>query len=149
LKRLFDLIKPQKAFFGEKDYQQLAVVKRLVEITGQPTEVIGFETYREPNGLAKSSRNKLLSKNEKQKAGIIFKRLNLAKLDFGTKPISEIKKLVKSAFNSSKIFKLEYFEIASEDNLMPTEIIDKEKKYRAFIAVYCNGVRLIDNIALN
>ena len=149
LKRLFNLVKPHKAYFGEKDYQQLAVVKKLVEITEQQVEVIGCETYRETNGLAKSSRNKLLSPEEKNQADILITCLKLAKSNFNTKPISEIKKMVKSAFNSSEFFTLEYFEIASDGDLVPTETLEGNKKYRAFIAAYCNGVRLIDNIALN
>lgn len=149
LQRLFDLIKPNRAYFGEKDYQQLAVVRRLVKLTGQPVEIIGCETYRETNGLAKSSRNKLLTEKEKIKAGIIYEQLLLAKKLFGSKPISEIKKMVKQAFKSLKFFKLEYIEIASVEDLVPAETIEPDKNYRAFIAVYCNEVRLIDNMALN
>ncbi len=149
LKRLFELVKPQKAYFGEKDFQQLAVVKKLVTITGQDVDIVGCETYREANGLAKSSRNKLLSEKEKLQASIIYKCLNLTRKNFGIKPISEIKKIVKATFESSKLFKLEYFEIAADDDLVPTNDIDADKTYRAFIAAYCNGVRLIDNMALN
>lgn len=149
LKRLFDIVKPQKAYFGNKDYQQLAVVKRLVKLTGQHIEIVGCETFREPNGLAKSSRNKLLSNNEQEQAKIIFESLNLAKSNFRSKSIPEIKKIVNSKFNSSKIFNLEYFEIAVEDDLIPTETITEKNNYRAFIAAYCSGVRLIDNMALN
>lgn len=149
LHRFFELIKPNKAYFGEKDYQQLAVVKRLVKLTGQPVDIIGCETYREHNGLAKSSRNKLLTEEEKLKAGIIYGQLLLAKKFFGSKPIPEIKKMVKQAFKSSKNFKLEYIEVASEADLVPTETIEPDQNYRAFIAVYCNKVRLVDNMALN
>lgn len=149
LKRLFDLIKPQKAYFGNKDYQQLAVVKQLVKLTGQNLEIIGCETFREPNGLAKSSRNKLLSENEKEQAGIIYESLSLAKSYFKSKSISKIKKIVNSKFKSAENFKLEYFEIAAEDDLIPAQTTKENKKYRAFIAAYCSGVRLIDNKALN
>lgn len=149
LQRLFDLVKPQKAYFGEKDYQQLAVVRKLVNLTGQSVEIIGSETYRENNGLAKSSRNKLLTDQERQKAGIIFEQLNVVKKYFALKPVEEIKNMVTQAFKSSKIFKLEYVEIAAVDDLIPTEQIKPNTKYRAFISVYCHDVRLIDNIALN
>ena len=149
LNRLFELLKPDKAYFGEKDYQQLAVVRKLVQLTKKNIDIIGCQTYREPNGLAKSSRNKLLDKNDKQRAALIYECLKLAKSNFETQPVSEIKKMVKSAFLSSENLKLEYFEIASIDDLIPTEEIQPNKKYRAFIAAYCSGVRLIDNIALN
>jgi pantoate--beta-alanine ligase len=149
LKKLFELVKPHRAYFGEKDYQQLAIVKKLVQITNQPVDIIGCETYREPNGLAKSSRNKLLSNDEKSEASIIFKCLNLAKTHFKENSISEIKKKVKSIFNHKENFKLEYFEIADEEDLIPTQDFIETKKYRAFIAAYCNEVRLIDNMPLN
>ena len=149
LKRLFKLVKPTKAYFGKKDFQQLAVVKKLVEISNLDVEVIGCETYREPNGLAKSSRNKLLSEEEKHRAKLIYKCLNYTKDNFPDKHPLELKKKVKLIFKSSENFKLEYFEIAGEHDLIPTSIIEKNKNYRAFIAVYCSGVRLIDNIALN
>jgi pantoate--beta-alanine ligase len=149
LKRLFNLINPDYAYFGEKDYQQLAVVKKLVEITGQNVKIIGCETYREPNGLAKSSRNKLLTEEEKKHAGIIFECLNLVKHQIKTKSILEIKKLVKDTFKTYKNFKLEYCEVASEKDLKPTQHIKPNQTYRAFIAAYCNEVRLIDNMSLN
>jgi pantoate--beta-alanine ligase len=149
LQRLFNLIKPQKAYFGEKDYQQLAVVRKLVSLTGQPVEIVGSETYRENNGLAKSSRNKLLTAEDKQKAGIIYEQLKIAKEYFTSKPIVEIKKVVEKNFESLENFKLEYVEVAAVNDLIPTEKIRPDVKYRVFISVYCNDVRLIDNIALN
>jgi pantoate--beta-alanine ligase len=149
LQRLFELIKPQKAYFGEKDYQQLAVVKKLVSLTGQPVEIIGSETYRENNGLAKSSRNKLLTDEYKQKAGIIYEQLKMFKQNFTSKPVVELKKMVEQTFETLENFKLEYIEVAAVDDLIPTEDIKPNKTYRVFISVYCNDVRLIDNIALN
>ena len=149
LKRLFQLVKPNKAYFGKKDYQQFAIVKKLVDIEYLNIEVIGCETYRESNGLAKSSRNKLLSKDEKQQAEILYTCLKWAKDNFLKVEPLEMKKKVKSIFTSKENFKLEYFEIASENDLEPVVRLKKGKRYRAFIAAYCSGVRLIDNIALN
>lgn len=149
LKRLFDIIKPHQAYFGEKDFQQLAVIKKLVEITEQPVKIIGCQTYRAANGLAKSSRNNLLSEQDKLEAGIIFDNLVFLKNNIYSKTIPEIKKIVKTSFKNAKNFTLEYCEVAAENDLIPTEQIDKDKKYRAFIAAYCNEVRLIDNMALN
>lgn len=149
LKRLFQLVKPNIAYFGKKDYQQLAIVKKLVEIENLNIEVVGCETYRESNGLAKSSRNKLLNKDEKHQAEILYNSLKSAKEKFPNQSPIELKKMVKSMFNSTENFKLEYFEIANENDLIPVEKVNKDKCYRAFIAAYCSGVRLIDNIALN
>ena len=149
LKRLFELVEPQKAYFGEKDYQQLAIVRKLTEMIDTKVEIIGCNTYREPYGLAKSSRNKLLNDDEKNKAVIIYQSLKLARTYFEKLSIPEIKKMVKSSFKTLENVKLEYFEIAAEDDLVPVENIQKDKKYRAFIAAYYNEVRLIDNIVLN
>lgn len=149
LKRLFDMIKPEQAFFGEKDFQQLAVIRKLVEITEQHVKIVGCKTYREQNGLAKSSRNKLLSNQEKFEAGIIFESLSLFKNSIHKNTIPEIKKIVKTTFRDYKNFNLEYCEVAAENDLIPIEKINKNKKYRVFIAAYCNEVRLIDNMALN
>ncbi len=149
LKRLFKLINPDKAFFGEKDFQQLAVVRKLIKITGQNVSIIGCETYRENNGLAKSSRNKLLSEEEKEQAGIIFENLYYIKNNFENKPIPLLLEEVKRNFEKSQHFELEYCEVAEEKTLIPTDKIKSKKKYRAFIAAYCNKVRLIDNMSLN
>ncbi|TKS57578.1 pantoate--beta-alanine ligase [Mesohalobacter halotolerans] len=149
LKRLFQLVKPNKAYFGKKDYQQFAIVKKLVDIENFSIEVIGCETYRESNGLAKSSRNKLLSKDQMQEAEILYSCLKWAKENFHKQAPTEMKKKVKSIFTSKENFKLEYFEIADENDLVPVVKLIKGKRYRAFIAAYCSGVRLIDNIALN
>lgn len=149
LSRLFDLVEPQKAYFGEKDFQQLAIVKKLVHLTGQNVDIIGCKTFREPNGLAKSSRNKLLLEHEKDDAKIIYECLKYAKQNFNYHNIEQLKKKVKSVFKSANNLKLEYFEIADEDDLTPTTSAKKDKKYRAFIAAFCDRVRLIDNIALN
>ena len=149
LKRLFSIIQPDKAFFGEKDYQQFCIVKKLVKITGQPVQIIGCPIHREANGLARSSRNKQLSKKEKEEAGLIFETLTKVQEKFGTESASSIKEWVQKRFETSSVLELEYFEIADAISLEPFEEKNNNKKYRAFIAVYANNVRLIDNIALN
>lgn len=149
VKRLFDLIKPNKAYFGKKDFQQLAVIKKLIEITGQNVRIIGCETYRENNGLAKSSRNKLLTDDEKKEAGIIFDNLKYIKNNFSKDSINNIVEKVKENFKKHDKFQLEYCQVADEETLTPTKQIESGKKYRAFIATYCNDVRLIDNMSLN
>ncbi len=149
VKRLFEMVEPDKAFFGEKDYQQLQIIKKLVEKQGLNVEVIGCPIYREKNGLARSSRNERLSAGERQKAAFIYEILQKVKEDFGTKSAKEITTWVSNHFESQPGLLLEYFEIANADNLLSVQEEDMTKKYRAFIAAYSGDIRLIDNIALN
>lgn len=149
LKRLFTIIKPHKAFFGEKDFQQLQLVKRLVEITQQPVEVIGCPTMRKENGLAESSRNYRLTTAELNDAGLIYQSLLTAKQMLETESISSIKKAVITLFEDQDTLTLEYFEIVPVSTLVPAEVKEKNKTYRAFIGAYIRDVRLIDNLALN
>lgn len=149
VKRLFDVVQPHYAFFGEKDFQQLRVIQKLVEITKQPVQVKGCPTQREVSGLAKSSRNERLTNEQKEKAAIIFEALQRAKTNFELMEIPEIKNEIKKIFESHPAFVLEYFEIADVKHLVPTEIKKPNTQYRAFIAAFVNEVRLIDNLALN
>ena len=144
IKHLFDIVKPHKAFFGEKDYQQLRLIQQLVKKTGQPVDVIGCATSRKPSGLARSSRNKRLNDDQLQQARIIPQALALAKSHFKQKSIDEIKKDVNNLFADSSV-ELEYFEIAPISNLVPVEKPVEGERHRAFIAAFVNGVRLIDN----
>ena len=144
IKHLFDIVKPHKAFFGEKDYQQLRLIQQLVKKTGQPVDVIGCATSRKPSGLARSSRNKRLNDDQLQKARIIPEALALAKSHFNQKPIDKIKEDVNNLFADSSV-ELEYFEIAPTSNLVPVEKAVEGERHRAFIAAFVNGVRLIDN----
>ena len=146
--KLFEIVNPTNAYFGEKDFQQLAIVKKLVKKNKIPVYVIGCKIHREPNGLAMSSRNERLSADERSQAAIIYKTLEKAKKLFNTKTASEVKKWVTDTFQKQKIFTLEYFEIADEETLITCRIKSKTKNYRAFIAVYVNNIRLIDNISL-
>ncbi|MFO7702672.1 pantoate--beta-alanine ligase [Psychroflexus maritimus] len=149
IKHLFEIVQPHKAFFGEKDYQQLRLIKKLVQITKQPVEVIGSPTYRETSGLAKSSRNKRLNKKQLETATLIYQALTFAKDNFNQLSIAEIKHQVIQLFEQEHQLELEYFEIASTHDLVPTETKKAEVTYRAFIAAVINEVRLIDNMALN
>ena len=149
VKRLFEIVKPTHAYFGEKDFQQLQIVKKLVEKEKLPVTIVGCPIFREASGLAMSSRNERLSQNEKEKATIIFKILNEAKILFGTKSAKEVSDFVAKSFQKHPSFELEYFEIADEATLMTCFRKNKNKKYRAFIAVFLNIIRLIDTISLN
>lgn len=141
-------IKPNKAYFGEKDYQQLQIVKKLVKNKQIPVEIIGCPIVREKNGLAMSSRNERLSNEVRQKAFLIFETLNTAKEKFGTKSALEVTNWVKNQFDARDHFRLEYFQIADIETLKPIKRKIKSKQYRAFIAVFADDIRLIDNIAL-
>ena len=149
VKRLFEIVQPTHAYFGEKDFQQLQIVKKLVSKYKIPVNVIGCPIFREPNGLAMSSRNERLSKTEREKAELIFETLNHAKQLFGTKSAKEVSQWVTNAFAKQQLFELEYFQIADEETLLPCVRKTKSKKYRAFIAVFVNNIRLIDTISLN
>ncbi|WP_394335851.1 pantoate--beta-alanine ligase [Flavobacterium croceum] len=148
VKKLFEIVQPNHAYFGEKDFQQLQIVKKLVQKQNLPVNIVACPIYREANGLAMSSRNQRLSEEEKNKAGIIYKTLMQAKKMFGTKSAQEVSKWVTNQLKKQNTFELEYFEIASEDNLKTCKRKSKNKNYRAFIAVFVNKIRLIDTISL-
>ena len=149
VEKLFSIVKPNKAYFGEKDFQQLLIIKKLIEITNMPIEIIGCPIVREPHGLAMSSRNERLPKDLRVKASFIYETLLAAKEIFGMKSATNAMNWVKNKFDKQAEFDLEYINITDQDTLNPVKRKQKNTKYRAFIAVYVNGVRLIDNIALN
>ncbi|AEM70119.1 Pantothenate synthetase [Allomuricauda ruestringensis DSM 13258] len=146
---LLRTVAPDSAYFGEKDFQQLQIIRKMAEIKNLPYTIIGCPIEREPNGLAMSSRNERLSKKPREQAGFIHDTLQAAKAKFGTKSAAYITDWVKSEFEQHPLFDLEYFEIADENTLTPAFKIQDNQKYRAFIAVYADGVRLIDNLRLN
>ncbi len=149
VKRFFEIIKPHNAYFGEKDFQQLAIIKKLVEIHKLTVNIVGCEIHRETNGLAMSSRNTRLKTAHKNTAPFIYKTLKTAKEKFGTKSVTNITEWVEKQFANNKLFELEYFIIADTTTLKPAKRKSNKKAYRAFIAVYADDIRLIDNIALN
>jgi pantoate--beta-alanine ligase len=149
VKKLFEIIQPDKAFFGEKDFQQLQIIRKLIEKTGMPVEIIGCPIYRESSGLARSSRNERLTDEMRQQASFIYQVLLKAKEKFGTESAKQISDWVENEFKTHPFLKLEYFEIADSNSLKTVENKQLDTPYRAFIAVYAGDVRLIDNIALN
>lgn len=149
VKQLFEIVKPHNAYFGEKDYQQLLIIKKMAEKHAIPVNIIGCPISRELNGLAMSSRNERLSAEVRQKASFIYHTLLMAKQMFGTKSAVNITEWAEKEFSKNKLFKLEYFIIAESNTLKTVKRKKKNESYRAFIAVYANSVRLIDNIALN
>jgi len=148
VKRLFEIVTPDLAFFGEKDFQQLQIIKKLVIKEKLNIKIIGNPIVRERDGLAMSSRNKRLTKEYRTAAPFIRKTLLEAKKIFGTKSAIEVTEYVTQAFNKHSLLKLEYFIIADELNLLTTTHVTSNKHYRGFIAVYAGEIRLIDNISL-
>lgn len=146
---LFKAVEPTRAYFGEKDFQQLQIIQKLVEQSNLDLEIVPCPIEREPNGLARSSRNERLSLPTRRAAGFIHETLLSAKIKFGMENANYIKEWVSKQFLENSFFELEYFEITDVDTLTPITKIQKNRKYRAFVAVYAEGIRLIDNIALN
>ncbi|PIA78745.1 pantoate--beta-alanine ligase [Gaetbulibacter sp. 4G1] len=149
VKRFFEIVKPHRAYFGEKDFQQLAIIKKLVKKHNIPVKVIGCPIHRETNGLAMSSRNTRLKPEYKKAAPFIYKTLTTAKEKFGTKSANKVSEWVEKEFAKHDLLKLEYFIIADTKTLKPVIRKSNKKTYRAFIAAYADDIRLIDNIALN
>lgn len=149
VKRLFEIVTPTNAYFGEKDFQQLQIVKKMVEKNHMPVNVVGCPIFREENQLAMSSRNERLTAEERKEAAIIYKTLTEAKEIFQTNTPQETIEFVENSFKNNERFELEYFVIADESTLLSVDHKSKDKKYRAFIAVFVNSIRLIDTISLN
>lgn len=149
VKRLFEIVKPHTAYFGEKDFQQLQIIKKLAELYHLPVKVIGCPIHRADDGLAMSSRNTRLTIEHREVAPFIYKTLNTAKTKFGTKSAKNVTEWVEKQFKKQPLLELEYFIIADVKTLKPVKRKSNKKTYRAFIAVYADDIRLIDNIALN
>ena len=149
VKRLFEIVQPTNAYFGEKDFQQLQIVKKMVAKNNLNVNVVGCPIYRESNQLAMSSRNELLTPNEKQEASILFKTLSESKEKFKKQSAKTVTEWVQKTFENNPTFTLEYYQIADQETLLPCIRKSKNKKYRAFIAVFVNNIRLIDTISLN
>jgi len=148
VKALFEIVRPNHAYFGEKDFQQLQVIRKMVEKHNLPVKIVGCPIFREPNGLAMSSRNERLSTEQRQEASLIFKVLKQVKEKINFTSPENINKWVRLQFENHPLFELEYFTIASEDTLQSVLEITPQKSYRAFIAVYADSIRLIDNLSL-
>jgi pantoate--beta-alanine ligase len=145
--KLFRIVEPDRVYFGEKDYQQLLIIRKILGKLFPKITIVSCPTVREKDGLAMSSRNALLDNATRAEAPLIFKALFRVKELKNTSSIPELKKLVMDNINSSSTLRVEYFEIADENNLMPLSEINKNA--RAFIAVQAGKVRLIDNLSLN
>ncbi len=144
--KLFDTIMPTRAYFGMKDFQQLAIIKKVVADYQYPVEIIPCPTVREADGLALSSRNKRLSADERQHAALIAKTLFWAQQNASTMSINELKKAVIATINNDPFLKVEYFEIVNDQTLQPVKTWHDAGGKIGCIAVNVGKVRLIDNI---
>lgn len=145
--RLFDIVKPDKAYFGEKDFQQLAIIRALVKQLALNVEIIAMPIVREGSGLALSSRNERLSAEEKIAATNIYKTLVVsAKEWYRKESIKTTIENVTRQINSVEGLKVEYFAIVDGNSLLPVDTWEESEYIVGCVAVFCGDVRLIDNI---
>lgn len=147
VKKLFELVRPDRAYFGEKDFQQLQVIRKMVEKEKLPIQISGVPILREENGLAMSSRNERVSKEGLKKSAFLYEVLNKAKELFQTETIEKVQQFVESEFKNNSNFDLEYFTIADEETLKNAQTKETGHKYRGFLVAHIEGVRLIDNLS--
>jgi pantoate--beta-alanine ligase len=146
VKRLFDIIKPKRAYFGEKDYQQLLIIRRLVEMHDLNIDIIPCPTVREPDGLAMSSRNRLLSSDERKIAPAVYQIISESVDKAKELDPSRLKEWVSKQVKEFKQMELEYYELSDAADLEPVSTWKEGQEVVACIAVYLGNVRLIDNI---
>ena len=144
--RLFEIIEPDRAYFGQKDYQQLVIIKELLKQLNSTIDIVSCPIIRESDGLAMSSRNQLLNKEQRFAAGKINKSLEKAVLLSGTLEIESLKKQIITEIDSDPLLETEYFEIVDEENLDPVSGWSDGTNKICCIAVRIGAVRLIDNM---
>jgi pantoate--beta-alanine ligase len=149
VRRLLDLTKPNKAYFGEKDFQQLAVIRKLVKDYHLPVEIIACPTLREPSGLAMSSRNMRLTPELHSEAAVISTALHWMKYSGRSYSPKEATRHAVAMIESSGSLKVEYLEVADSETLQPINQWNITGTLRAFAAVQAGEVRLIDNVSLS
>ena len=148
VKTLFEVIEPNNAYFGEKDFQQLKIIKIMVKKHHLNVKIKGCKIFREEDGLAMSSRNSRLNIEQRTSAPFIYRTLKKARDKFETENTAKTTEWVQNQFEKHPFLDLEYFTIADEKTLESIKNKESDKKYRAFIAVFAGEIRLIDNIRL-
>src|SRR3972149_9524061 len=150
--KLFNIVKPDKAYFGQKDYQQMIIIKRMVEDLNLDIEIVSGPTVREKDGLALSSRNKYLSAEERKNATILYECLILAKdmIEKGEKDLEKIKKIIMVKLKGNRFVKnIDYFEFRDPRTLEDRKRVNKDyKNILAAIALWIGKTRLIDNMII-
>lgn len=144
--KLFDAVMPNRAYFGEKDFQQLAIIRQMTKDLNYPIEIVPCPIVREKDGLAMSSRNRRLTALEREKAPMIAELLFKSTTFVGTRSIPETLSFVTEGLAGDPVFNLDYFEIVDGDTLQPVQNWDESDFIVGCVAVFCGPVRLIDNI---
>jgi pantoate--beta-alanine ligase len=145
--RLFRIVGPDAAYFGEKDFQQLAIIRRLAEIEGHDIRIVACPIIREADGLAMSSRNVRLTPNHRRAAPEIFRILTRAVSDKTTATPDDLRKRITNEIDATGLLKTEYVDFADERTLAPAQTWDQFPAIRCFVAVHAGEVRLIDNVS--
>lgn len=144
--KLFDFVKPDKAYFGEKDYQQLVIIREMVKQLELPVKIEGVAIVREPSGLAMSSRNQRLTEEQKENAAEIYRILQESTLLMEKQSPDKVVHYVTGMINNVPGLRVEYYAIVDGDSLQPVSSWEDSESIVGAIAVYCGDVRLIDNI---
>lgn len=147
--KLFHIVQPHKAYFGQKDLQQVAIVRQLVKALSFDLELVCYPTVREADGLAMSSRNKRLSDTQRRQAPQLYKTLQMAAANLKQKPVAVIKSDVSQQLQQVEELELEYFEIVDSLTLQPLQDISGQEEVALCIAAFVGEVRLIDNMLVN
>lgn len=146
--KLFNIVLPHRAYFGEKDYQQLKVVEKMVQDLNFPVEIVPVPTVREPDGLAMSSRNTYLSEEERRAAPLIYQALAQAEQAFkeGERSAEKLADMVRQKIEANPLFRLQYVEVRDAETL--EEIKNVDRPAVVAVAAFLGKARLIDNIVL-
>jgi len=149
VEKLFALVRPSRAYFGQKDFQQLAIIRELVRLKSLPITIVGCPIIREPHGLAMSSRNERLKPQEREEASVIYEALQKAVNNAtAKKPLSDITQAAVKKIHAVENTSVFYFEFVNADTLEPLETLTTLENTRIITAVDFKGVRLLDNIGL-
>ncbi len=148
VKRLFEIVEPDRAYFGMKDYQQLLIINTFVKNYHIPVEIVPVPTQREEDGLAMSSRNRLLKPEHRKEATLLYEVLKKTKIRSGFQTVEDVKKEVVRKFKKAKYAELEYFELVDLYTLKPLSTWVQSSHVIALIAARVGDVRLIDNMII-
>lgn len=147
--KLFNIVKPHKAFFGLKDHQQVLIVKKMTEQLNLPVEIIACPTLREADGLAMSSRNMLLTPGERKAASLIPRVMQMAKEKAADVPLPELKEKMLHLVATQPLLKADYIEFCDAETLESVNELKPGRKVICLAAIFAGRIRLIDNIFVN
>jgi pantoate--beta-alanine ligase len=147
--KLLAMVGPDKAFFGQKDFQQLVIVKAMVKQLTLPVEIVACPIVREASGLARSSRNERLSPEQRENAAVIYQTLCEARNQVPAQSVEAVKKTMAETINANPFLETEYIEIVNDTDLEPVTDWNEPVNKVACVAVFCGEVRLIDNLVLD